>query len=62
LLSACTPPLYRLEPAQQGAGTEQKQPVDEPALAQLVDMDEIFRKIKEIGLIPSNVQTPMAQS
>jgi hypothetical protein len=56
LLSACTPPLYRLEPAQQGAGTEQKQPMDEPALAQPVDIDEIFRKIKEIGLIPSTVQ------
>jgi len=38
-----------------GGGAERKQPEDEAAPAQPVDVDEIFRKLKETGLIPNAV-------
>ncbi|CAO2183756.1 unnamed protein product [Urochloa humidicola] len=38
-----------------GGGAEPKQPEDKPAAAQPVDVDEIFRKMKETGLIPNAV-------
>ncbi|PWZ11444.1 Pentatricopeptide repeat-containing protein [Zea mays] len=38
-----------------GGGDEPRQSEDEPAPAQPVDVDEIFRKMKETGLIPNAV-------
>jgi pentatricopeptide repeat protein len=38
-----------------GGGDERRQPEDEPVPAQPVDVDEIFRKMKETGLIPNAV-------